>query len=66
MIRRLLPDVLLLGGTAVATVGLWWYRTWVAMAVLGTLCIAAGIFLERANRIRIEREAEAEAERRRR
>jgi len=51
-VRGLLPDVFLLAGAAVLTVGLWWWRPWVAMSVLGILLIVGGIFLERAFRLR--------------
>jgi hypothetical protein len=57
MIRQLLPDALILGGAAALVTGLWWWTPWVAMVVLGTLCIAGGVFLERANTIRQERGA---------
>lgn len=57
MIRGCLPDALLLGGAAAITTGLWWCQPWVALVVLGSLCITGGIFLERADRIRQERGA---------
>lgn len=52
MIRRLIPDLLVVSGFAAVTTGLWWQWPWVALVIGGVLLLVAGLRLAGATPVR--------------